>query len=427
MGEEEKEFRSWGGGFVTVILSAHNGVRMELFGKGTLTMKKLLGVAVVCALGLTAFAQALPAQEDVVGIMRRVADWQILHQPNVGHSPRNWTNGALYIGMLDWGELAEKLNQDTSYIRWVEGIGDGAQWSPSNPKDSHADNFTVCQAWLRLYRRFGMERRMKPTRALADAVIAKPPTVALDLHNWGAVKRWSWCDALYMAPQVYAMLSQITKDPKYITYMEQEWKATTDYLYDKEEKLFFRDSRYFPDAANTKPDYSYREVNGKTGHYEANGRKVFWGRGNGWVIGGLANLLRILPKDYANRAYYENLYKEFAMRLVELQSADGYWRASLLDPESFPSPETSGTGFIVYGLAWGVNEGLLDREVVLPAVLKGWKALCDAVDAKGKLGYVQPVGQDPRKVTRGMTEVYGVGAFLQAGTQIYRLATPAAK
>ena len=115
------------------------------------------------------------------------------------------------------------------------------------------------------------------------------------------------------------------------------------------------------------------------------------------------------------------------MRLVELQSADGYWRASLLDPESFPSPETSGTGFIVYGLAWGVNEGLLDREAVLPAVLKGWKALCDAVDAKGKLGYVQPVGQDPRKVTRGMTEVYGVGAFLQAGTQIYRLATPAAK
>lgn len=145
------------------------------------------------------------------------------------------------------------------------------------------------------------------------------------------------------------------------------------------------------------------------------------------MIGGLANLLRILPKDYSNRAYYENLYKEFAMRLVELQSADGYWRASLLDPESFPSPETSGTGFIVYGLAWGVNEGLLDRETVLPAVLKGWKALCDAVDAKGKLGYVQPVGQDPRKVTREMTEVYGVGAFLQTGVQVYRLATPSAK
>lgn len=390
-------------------------------------MKKLLGVAVACMLGLTAFAQALPAQEDVAGIMRRVADWQILHQPNVGHSPRNWTNGALYIGMLDWGELAETLNRDTSYIRWVEGIGDGSQWSPGNPKDSHADNFTVCQSWLRLYRRFGIERRMKATRALADAVLAKPPTIALDLHNWGAVKRWSWCDALYMAPQVYAMLSQITKDPKYITFMEQEWKATTDYLYDKEERLFFRDSRYFPDAANTKKDYSYREVNGKTGHYEANGKKVFWGRGNGWVIGGLANLMRILPKDYVNRAYYEELYKEFAMRLVELQSADGYWRASLLDPESFPSPETSGTGFIVYGLAWGVNEGLLDREQVLPAVLKGWKALCDAVDAEGKLGYVQPVGQDPRKVTRGMTEVYGVGAFLQAGVQIYRLATPPAK
>lgn len=105
-----------------------------------------------------------------------------------------------------------------------------------------------------------------------------------------------------------------------------------------------------------------------------------------------------------------------------LQSADGYWHASLLDPDSYPSPETSATGFIVYALAYGVNEGLLDKERFLPVVAKGWKALVEAVEADGKLGYVQPIGADPRKVTREMTEVYGVGAFLMAGCQICRLA-----
>ena len=162
-------------------------------------------------------------------------------------------------------------------------------------------------------------------------------------------------------------------------------------------------------------------------HREANGAKVFWGRGNGWVIGGLANLLRVLPKDAPNRAYYEDLYRQMSARLVKLQNPDGYWHASLLDPASYPSPETSASGFIVYALAWGINEGYLDRATYQPAVLKGWKALCDAVQADGKLGYVQPIGQDPRKVTKDMTEVYGVGAFLQAGAQLHRVVAPQAK
>ena len=100
---------------------------------------------------------------------------------------------------------------------------------------------------------------------------------------------------------------------------------------------------------------------------------------------------------------------------------DGFWHASMLDPASYPSPETSATGFIVYALAYGINEGLLDKDIYLPVVEKGWKALVSAVETDGKLGYVQPIGADPKKVTRDMTEVYGVGAFLLAGNQIYKL------
>ncbi len=381
-------------------------------------MKRLLPICLLALAASAALAQAIPAPAAIRATMRKVADWQVLQQPGVRHTPTNWTNGALYVGMLDWGELAETSEKDSSYIRWIEGIGNGCRWQPGQRRgnNSHADDFTVCQAWLRCYHRYGGKERLAPTQKRIDSILAKPSTVSLDLHNWKALERWSWCDALFMAPQVYAQLWCITRNDQYLTFMEQEFKATTDFLYDREERLFYRDSRYFPDA----PENGYA-------HREANGAKVFWGRGNGWVLAGLANLLRILPADAPNRATYETLYREMGTRLTTLQSDDGYWHASLLDPASYPSPETSATGFIVYGLAWGINEGLLDRATTLPAVLKGWKALCDAVEPDGKLGYVQPIGQDPKKVAREMTEVYGVGAFLQAGVQLHRLAQGAQK
>ena len=140
------------------------------------------------------------------------------------------------------------------------------------------------------------------------------------------------------------------------------------------------------------------------------------------VLGGLSEILQALPAKDKHRRFYEDLFVTLSARVAELQSKDGYWHASLLDPESYPSPETSATGFIVYALAYGINEGLLDKDKFTPVVVKGWQAMLDAVSAEGKLGYVQPIGADPRKVTREMTEVYGVGAFLLAGNQIYKMA-----
>ena len=105
-----------------------------------------------------------------------------------------------------------------------------------------------------------------------------------------------------------------------------------------------------------------------------------------------------------------------------MQQRDGYWHASLLDPEAYPSPETSATGFITYGLAYGVRTGLLEKDRYLPIVMKGWDAMCRAVSDNGRLGYVQPIGGDPQKVSAEMTQVYGVGSFLSLGSEIYQLA-----
>lgn len=87
--------------------------------------------------------------------------------------------------------------------------------------------------------------------------------------------------------------------------MNREYKATYDYLFDKEENLFYRDWRYFDKR-------------------EANGKKVFWGRGNGWVLGGLVEILKELPKKDKNRKFYEELFAKLATRVAGLQHPDGF-------------------------------------------------------------------------------------------------------
>lgn len=367
--------------------------------------KKLFFLFFFFALVTYADARQPFQRAAVKSVMKRVADWQIAN-PNKGaeHDDLDWTHAALYMGMTDWAALTEKEDADDSYYQWLLRIGRRNHFQVGKWM-YHADFIAVGQPFIDLYTKYGNKKMIAPVMARANWVVENPSEVplALDYGNLETLDRWSWCDALFMAPPVYAKLYALTKDKKYLDFLNREYKATYDHLYDREEHLFYRDRRYFDKR-------------------EANGKKVFWGRGNGWVLGGLSEILQALPADEPSRAFYRELFVELATRVAALQSPDGYWHASLLDPASYPSPETSATGFIVYALAYGVNEGLLDRNAFMPVIEKGWKALVDAVEPDGKLGYVQPIGADPRKVTREMTEVYGVGAFLLAGCQIYRMA-----
>lgn len=341
-----------------------------------------------------------PEKAQVLALMERVADWQIANQVQVTHHDLDWTNATLYIGMA---ELAA-LSRDVKYQNWLLEIGRKHRFQPHS--DMYlADDIAVSQMYLDLYRRTGDKHLFNPTQARTEWVVRHPSSGSL-LYNGkdrSTLERWSWCDALFMAPPVYAQMHSITRDRKYLKFMDKEFKATVDFLYDKSEKLFFRDHNYFE-------------------RKEANGQKVFWGRGNGWVMGGLVKVLKELPRGTRSRKYYERLLVEMGERVAGLQDPDGYWHASLLDPVAYPNPETSGSGFFVYALAYGVNTGLLDKGKYLPAVLKGWEALRQTVFPDGKLGWVQPIGSNPRQTTRDMTEVYGVGAFLLAGSEILRLA-----
>lgn len=203
-----------------------------------------------------------------------------------------------------------------------------------------------------------------------------------------------------MSPPTWARLSAAVGDSRYLNYADTEFWATTDYLYDRKEHLYYRDSRFH----NRRDD---------------DGQKIFWSRGNGWVVGGIVHMLEALPANHPSRAKYETLLREMAAKLITLQTEGGTWPVSLLAAKSHPAPETSGTAFFVYGLAWGVNNGVLDRETYQDAIDRGWAALTSAVQADGKLGWVQRVGYAPDQVSADDTHFYGVGAFLLAGGQIY--------
>jgi unsaturated rhamnogalacturonyl hydrolase len=181
-----------------------------------------------------------------------------------------------------------------------------------------------------------------------------------------------------------------------------EYRYTHDHLYDKEEHLYYRDAKFFD---KTTP----------------NGRKIFWSRGNGWVYGGLALTLEHLPKDHPTRGFYEGVFKEMTSALLAAQQQDGLWRPSLLDPEEVAVGETSGSGFFTFGLAWGIRNGLLDKDAHLPALTRAWNGLMTRVRPDGYVGYVQSVGAAPGALNENSIKEYGTGAFLLAGSEIIQL------
>lgn len=341
-------------------------------------------------------------KSSIAAVADSVATWQMGYFPNQwsSQSSGSWLNGALYVGMFDWSETSG----DEKYDKWLSRVLGRRIWQMGNYM-YHADDICVGQTCLDMYERHKKENMMVPTKARADWVIANRSLDPAKMVHGSTpqYERWSWCDALFMAPPVYARLYRLTGDGKYMEFADSEYKETYKHLFDEDENLFYRDASYI-------------------GKKEANGKKVFWGRGNGWVVAGLVEILKQLPKDDKQyRPYYENLFVKICSRLVELQRPDGFWSASLLDPDSYPSPETSGTGFITYAFTYGINEGLLPRDKFLPSVRKGWHALVSAVNTEGKLGWVQPVGAAPDKVTKKSTEVYGVGAFLMTASELYRM------
>lgn len=350
----------------------------------------------VCAVSFQAQTVDVFNKKNIKERMLKVADWQL---KNPKHEPYDWTNGAFYAGVF----AAYETTKSPVVMQALMDLGAKTEWKPGKRFD-HADDIAINQMYLDVYRLKKDQKMLQPT---IDVIKRLQTETGNEVAKHGIT--WWWCDALFMAPPTLAKLSKITGDNSYLATNDKFFQETYDLLYDKQEHLFARDAGYLINAQGE-------------GKREANGKKIFWSRGNGWVLGGLARLLSELPRNYPKRTFYENLYKEMAAKVITLQQPDGLWRASLLDPDSFPGGEASGTGFYVYGLAWGINNKLLDKKTYLPAVKKGWTGINTLVHEDGKVGWTQPIGADPRKnFTAESWEVYGAGAYLLAGSEVIKL------
>lgn len=343
---------------------------------------------------------------DVLKLAERVADHQLQRYAD-GHAKAGlplesfketgWVQGAFFVGLRD---LADR-SSNPKYKAAILARGQLNGYKPAS-RIYHADDQVIGQAYLWAAANGAGPEAIVPLRARFDQILAAPPSdVGLDHGERGdpttpdCRKRWCWSDALFMAPPAWVELSRLTGDQRYADYAKREFLAVTAHLYDQKEHLFYRDSRFFDRRG-------------------PNGEKVFWSRGSGWVMAGLARLIPMLATDDPARAQMETVFRQIAARLVTLQKADGYWSPSLLADPASTRPETSGTGFFTYALAWGIKSGLLERAKFEPTVRKAWAALVRAVHPDGLLGYVQPVGDRPDNVSPGQTQFYGGGAFLLA-------------
>ncbi|RDV29147.1 hypothetical protein DXV75_01405 [Alteromonas aestuariivivens] len=357
---------------------------------------------------------SLPQPQQVLQSIEKAANWQIAHtsyMPHVGRARKGseaygrWIQGAFYKGLTKVAERSE----NPFYETWIGYVGNDHDWRLGRVK-YFADDQVIGQMNLWFYERHPDPDVIAPLIEAFDPIIERAADTSLEFvdgRNEDNVHpcqvRWCWADALFMAPPTWFGLTQVTGDPKYMDYAHKEFKATIDYLRDDKTGLVFRDSRYFT----------------RTGKF---GEPVFWSRGVGWVYAGVVNTLEYIPEDHPYRAYYENLYIELTNTLVKLQKQDGSWPMSLLGGENYAEPESSGTAFFVYGLAWGVNQGLLGQSDYLPYIVKGWTVLESSLHPDGKFGWVQGVNDKPDVVTYEDSQLYGVGAFLLAGSMIYDLA-----
>ena len=324
---------------------------------------------------------------DILKAMKTVADWQL--KQSEGRYNIQWTYAALYDGLL----AASRATGDSRYHDRVLEVAKENHWE-FGPRFAHADDEAIGLTYLSLYAENQRSEWLVPTRDGMNKLLARPDDPKTNL--------WWWCDALYMAPPVLAQLSIATGDRRYMDFMNREWWLTSGALYDPAEHLYFRDDRFLT-------------------MHEANGKKVFWSRGNGWVLAGLAMVLERMPTTYPDRSRYVQQFQEMAQRIAGLQPSDGLWRASLLDPDSYPNPEISGSAFYTYAMAWGINHGILDRKKYLPIVTKAWRGMLGHVYENGRLGSIQPIGGEPGKFKPSSSYVYGVGAFLLAGSELSQL------
>lgn len=354
-------------------------------------------------------AQNLPDRKETLKTLIKVNDHFMAKWPDAGmptfvkrmRPSSLWTRAVYYEGLM----ALYSIYPQQKYFQYMYDWGEAHKWTPRDGNTTRdADNYCCSQLYIDMYRITREWRMIQNAKVNADMLVNTPQ-----------VNDWWWIDAIQMGMPVLAKLGAETGDEKYFDKMWDMYEYSRNQhgengMYNQKEGLWWRDHDFDP---------PYKEPNGKN---------CYWSRGNGWVYAALVRVLSEVPANEKHRADYINDFLAMSRALKDCQRPDGFWNASLHDETNFGGKETSGTSLFVYGMAWGVRNGLLDRKEYLPILLKAWNAMVnDSVHPNGLLGYVQGTGKEPKDsqpVTYDKVpdfEDFGVGCFLLAGTEVYKL------
>ena len=366
----------------------------------------IMAGAVAAGSILSASAATTKESKAVRDIITKVNDhWQATHPAE--HNAF-WDEAAYHTGNMEaysitgnpeWLDYSQKWAE---HNEWKGAKGtDRSKWKYNyGETDDHVlfGDWQICfQTYADLYNILPDDRRIKRAKEVMEYEMSTPQS-----------DYWWWADGLYMVMPVMTKLNKITGNKKYLDKLYEYVLVSDSIMYDPEEGLYYRDAKYvYPK------------------HKSANGKKDFWARGDGWVLAGLAKVLKDAPSDWEHRKFFEDKYRKMADAVVACQQPAGYWSRSMYDEEHAPGPETSGTAFFTYGLLWGINNGYLSDPKYLDAAKKGWNYLSKtALQKDGSVGYVQPIGEKAipgQVVDRNSTSNFGTGAFLLAASEYVRM------
>jgi rhamnogalacturonyl hydrolase YesR/regulation of enolase protein 1 (concanavalin A-like superfamily) len=367
----------------------------------TMISKRILLCLLLILVLLPTFTQAapLPSQSEIIAKMRLVNDYWINGHSDPGDC--GWARAAYFSGNM----ACYYTTSDSKYYNYALTWANKNNWQTygyTGTYTTNADAECCGQTYIELYNLAPDPNKISNIKATMD-----------NMCNQTNVDYWWWIDAFYMAAPVFSKLGNLYSDTKYFNkmYACYDDAKTRRGLYDSVAGLWYRDGAFVYPTFKT-----------------PNGLKCFWARGNGWVFGSMVRILQSLPANDPHRNEYISRLQTMAAALKNVQRSDGFWNVSLFDPNDYPGPETSGTSFFTYGLAWGINNGFLDRATYLPVATNAWNGLvATAVHSDGMLGYVQGVGSQPNSsqpVTYNTTADFGVGAFLLAGSELAKIDGP---
>lgn len=346
-----------------------------------------LVVAAVLTAGAVTAGQAHSAALCAVDQAMVTADrYWVANGPDQGSN--DWQNAMFQVGNLAMVRTTGVTNHVT--LPWADANQYQLQSDPARP--FFPDFEAAGEAYLALQFFHPIPANLQ---ALRDRVAAEVASVQQGHTNY-----WDYADALNMAMPSFVQLGVLDDSQPDLDAMHTLFEYARNHLYNPLLGLWHDNTTVA-------------------------GRTAFFSRGNGQAFAALAKVLANLPATDPHRAEYAQVFRRMAVSLLVLQRPDGFWNVDLANPFDHPGPETSGTALFTYGLAWGVNNGLLPARFFTPTVQRAWHAMSTtALQPAGLLGYVQGLGSGPadsQPVTATDTAAYGVGAFLLAGQQVAAL------